>query len=101
MKGLKWVAVAVVFFSIGAVAQTSTTLSLKPILLTNGWKVTGTITTDGTVGAMTAVNISNWNLKVVQTTDLTWTGKDSNDLNISGVNNAGTRIIVKITQAGV
>ena len=101
MKGLKWVAVAVVFFSIGAVAQTSTTLSLKPILLTNGWKVTGTITTDGTVGALTAVNILDWNLKVVQTTDLSWTEKDSNDLNISGVTSDGTRIFVKTSPDGV
>lgn len=101
MKGLKWAAVAVVFFSIGAVAQTSTTLSLKPILLTNGWKVTGTITTDGTVGALSAANILDWKLKVVQTTDLTWTEKDSNDLNISGVVSDGTRIFVKTSPDGV
>jgi hypothetical protein len=32
--------------------------------------------------ALRAVNILDWNLKVVQTTDLTWTEKDSNNLNI-------------------
>ncbi len=101
MKGLKWAAVTVVFFSIVSVAQTSTALSLKPILLTNGWKVTGTITTDGTLGALTVANILDWNLKVVQTTDLTWTEKDSNDLNISGVVSDGTRIFVKTSQDGV
>ncbi len=102
MKALKWFAVAaMLFISISAFAQTTTVFNLTPIPLTNGWKVTGTITTDGTVGALGAANIVDWNLKVVQTTDLKWTEKDSNDLNMSGVVTDGSRVIVATSPDGV
>lgn len=102
MKALKRVVVATLcLLTISAVAQTGTIVTLRPIALTNGWKVTGTITTDGTVGTLTSLNILDWNLKVVQTTDFTWTEKDSNDLNISGVTSDGTRIFVKTSPDGI
>ena len=102
MKALKRFAVtAMLFISISAFAQTTTVFNLTPIPLTNGWKVTGTITTDGTVGALGAANIVDWNLKVVQTTDLKWTEKDSNDLNISGVVTDGSRVMVATSPDGV
>ncbi|HZQ95284.1 MAG TPA: hypothetical protein VFA67_09780 [Candidatus Sulfotelmatobacter sp.] len=100
MKRCKWIFVTLLIFSLGAVAQTSV-FNLKPMILTNGWKVTGTITTDGAVGSLSAANILDWNLRVVQTTDITWTEKDSNDLNISGVGTDGTRILVKTSPDGV
>lgn len=100
MKTLKWIAVAALFLT-SIVASAQTVYNLQPIVLTNGWKVTGTITTDGTVGTLTSANIVDWNLKVVQTTDLTWTQKDSNDLNISGVTTDGTRIFVATSPDGV
>ncbi len=71
--------------SIAASAVNPVVYTLKRITLTNGWQVTGTVTTDGAIGPLVAANIVDWNLKIVLTTDTAWTEKDSNDLNISGV----------------
>ena len=75
--------------------------TLRPINLTNGWRVTGTITTDGTMGVLAAANILSWDLKVVQTTDMVWTEKDSNALNISGVSTDGNKIFVNTSPDGI
>jgi len=85
--------------SIAASAQTNV-YTLNAIKLTNGWTVTGTITTDGTTGTLTSTNLLDWNFKVVQTTDMTWTEKDSNNLNISGVSTDGTRVFVTTSPDG-
>jgi hypothetical protein len=69
-------------------------LNLRPVPLSNGWVISGTITTDGTVGILTAANIIDWNLQVTQTTDMVWTEKDSNALNISGVSSDGKYLSV-------
>jgi hypothetical protein len=102
MKSLRWIAVvALLVASIAAVGQTSTVFKLNQIPLTNGWRVTGTVTTDGTVGALSAANILDWNLRVVQTTDFVWTEKDSSNLNISGVSTDGVKIFVNTSPDGV
>jgi hypothetical protein len=75
--------------------------NLRPINLTNGWRVTGTITTDGTTGVLAAVNILSWDLKVVQTTDMVWTEKDSNALNISRVSTDGNKMFVNTSPDGI
>ena len=81
-------------------ANANTVFTLKPINLTNGWKVTGTIETDGAVGALSAANIVSWNLKVVQTTDMVWTEKDSNALNSTGVSVSGRTLRVATSPDG-
>jgi hypothetical protein len=102
MKIFRYVAVAVCLLgSIAAQSQTSVVFNLAPMALSNGWRVSGTITTDGAVGTLVAANILDWNLNVVQTTDLTWTEKDSNDLNISGVVSDGKRIAVVTSPDGI
>lgn len=93
--------VALLMFAIAASALTPTVYSIKPINLTNGWRVTGTITTDGATGYLTAADILDWNLKIVQTTDFVWTQKDSNNLNISGVSSDGKKIFVATSRDGV
>ncbi len=75
--------------------------NLKPITLTNGWRIAGTVTTDGTVGQLTAANFVDWNLKVVQTTDFVWTEKDSNAFGISSVTTDGNKIFVPTSPDGV
>jgi hypothetical protein len=75
-------------------AQAPLVLKLKTVQLSNGWSINGTITIDGTIGPLTANNIVDWKLQMVQTSDLTWTERDSNDLNISGVSTDGTTIFV-------
>ena len=87
--------------SIAVEAANPVTFNLSPIRLTNGWNITGTITTDGTIGPLAPNNISNWNLKVMQTTDVVWTEKDSNDLNISGVSTDGKKIHVATSPDGI
>ena len=87
--------------SIAASAATPIVFKLKPIPLANGWEVTGTITTDGTLGPLAAANITSWNLQVVQTTDVVWTEKDSNDFNISGVSTDGKGIFVATSPDGI
>ena len=102
MKILRWTfTAALLIFAVFASGQTAATYKLKTMVLTNGWRVTGTITTDGTVGSLTAANILDWNLKVVQTTDFVWTEKDSNNLNISGVSTDGKKLMVATSPDGV
>ncbi len=101
MKAFRWLAVAVsLMLSIVACAQT-VVYKLDYRQLSNGWTVTGTITSDGTTGTLTAANIVDWNLKVVQTTDMVWTEKDSNDLNIAGISTDGTKVWVMTSPDGV
>lgn len=84
-----------------AASAAPVTLRLRPLTLTNGWTVTGTITTDGTVGPLSSANVTAWNLSVVQTTDLVWTEKDSSAMNISGVSSNGTNLLVATSPDGV
>jgi len=101
MKALRWLAVVVLLmFAVGAVAQTTSVYTLNGIKLTNGWTLTGTITTDGTVGTLTAANFVDWNLKVTQTTDMVWTERDSNNLNSSGVSTDGSKVWVNTSPDG-
>lgn len=101
MKVLRWLAVAWLMFSMAAIAQTANVYKLNGIRLANGWKVTGTITTDGTTGTLAAANVVDWNLKVDQATDMVWTEKDSNDLNISGVTTDGSKVFVMTSPDGI
>jgi len=87
--------------SLSAVFSGGQNFTLKPIRLSNNWVVTGTLTTDGTVGVIGAANIIDWNLKAVQTTDITWSEKDSTDANISGVSSDGKKIYVATSPDGV
>lgn len=100
MKALRWIA-GTAFLMLSIVASAQTVYNINAMKLTNGWKVTGTITTDGSAGTLTAANILDWNLKVVQTTDMVWTEKDSNNLNISGVSTDGTKVFVTTSPDGV
>ncbi len=100
MKTGKWF-LQVVLVCLSAAAFGQTVFNVTPIPLTNGWRITGTITTDGTVGTLAASNIIDWNLKVVQTTDFTWTEKDSNNLNSTGVSTDGTKLFVLTSPDGV
>lgn len=69
-------------------------LNLRAVNLSNHWQIRGTITTDGTVGPLTSANIIDWNIQLIQTTDLVWTETDSNALNISGVSSDGSNLLV-------
>lgn len=89
------------FLALSPCAVSQVVINLKPIDLTNGWRVTGTITTDGTVGAIAPNNILDWNLKVVQTTDMAWTEKNSTSLYISGVSTDGNKIFVPTSPDGI
>ncbi|HZQ69116.1 MAG TPA: hypothetical protein VFA68_11410 [Terriglobales bacterium] len=100
MRTLKLIIFALFTLSLTANAA-NVVFQVKPINLSNGWRVTGTITTDGTTGAVSSANIIAWNLKVVQTTDMVWTEKDSNALNISGVSSDGNRIFVSTSPDGI
>lgn len=91
-----------ILFTLPLVAQTSPIVfNLTPIRLTNDWTITGTITTDGTVGPLTAANLLDWNFKIVQSTQRTWTEKDSNDWNIWGVSTNGKKIFVATSPDGI
>jgi hypothetical protein len=91
----RWIAVGVLLtLAVVAYGQTPVVFKLNPIQLSNQWKVTGSITTDGTVGVLTGANILDWNLKVVQTTDVVWTETNSTDANISGVFSNGKKVLV-------
>lgn len=92
--------VALLALSIAASAA-PVTFKLKPVKLTNGWALTGTITTDGTVGSLSPANITNWNLQLVQTTDVVWTEKDSIDANSWGLSTNGKGIFVATSPDGI
>jgi hypothetical protein len=69
-------------------------LTVKNLPLTNHWQISGTITTDGALGPLTAANIIDWNLKLIQTTDVVWTEKDSTALNTIAVSSDGNSLLV-------
>lgn len=102
MKALKVLAFALnIFVALSLTAQTTPTVfNLNPIRLTNDWIITGTITTDGTIGPLTAGNILDWNFNIIQTMQRSWTEKDSNDWNISGVSTDGKKIYVATSPDG-
>jgi len=87
--------------SIAVEAANPVNFNLNPIKLANGWAITGTITTDGTVGVLASANILNWNLKVMQTTDMVWTEKNSSAANISKVSTDGKKIHVASSPDGI
>ena len=89
-------------FTAAAIANagTPTVFNLTPTTLSNGWTVSGTVTTDGTIGYLAPANITDWNLKIVQTTDMVWTQANSNDLNISGVSTDGKKLYVATSPDG-
>ncbi len=84
----------------GAAQTGPVVFNLNPLRLTNDWVLTGTITTDGSIGPLSAANILDWNFKIVQTTQFLWTQANSNDLNISGVSTDGKRIYVATSPDG-
>src|SRR5690348_2305534 len=98
MRFAKWF--TLLALSLGSLISQAQTFTLKPMRLSNNWVVTGTLTTDGTVGVLSAANLVDWNLKAVQTTDIVWTEKDSTDANISGVSSDGKKIYVATSPDG-
>lgn len=90
----------VVLLCIAANAATPVVHTVRNVRLANGWQISGTITTDGTTGALTAGNILDWSLELTQTTDLVWTEKNSTNLNISGVWTDGKKIHVSTSPDG-
>jgi len=102
MKSPSWLIItALILCSALAYAQKPVTYKLVSVPMSNGWRLSGTITTDGTLGPLAAKNFVDWNLQVVQTTDFTWTEKDSNNLNISGVSSDGKKIYVATSPDGI
>ena len=102
MKIYKWVLVPfVLILSVFSYSQAPTTFTLRNIPLSNGWRISGTITTDGTVGTLTAANVLDWNVVVTQTTDFNWTEKDSTNLNTFGVFSDGKKISVATSPDGI
>ena len=102
MKIARLITISVLLaLSIAGSGAAQVVFKLKPVILSSGWQISGTLTTDGTVGPLTSANIVDWNVKVVQTIDMVWTEKDSNDLNISGVSTDGKKIHVATSPDGI
>jgi hypothetical protein len=102
VKALKLFVLMIATFSAPYLtAQTNPVVfNLNPIRLTSEWTITGTITTDGAVGPLSAANVLDWNLKMVQATQIVWTEQNSNNLNISGVSTDGKNIYVATSPDG-
>ena len=74
---------------------------VQRIGLTNGWEVTGILTTDGSEGPLTADNIVSWDLKVTETLPaIVWTERNSR-LNMSGTSSDGRNIHVATSPDGM
>lgn len=101
MRMWKLLSVVVLLALSIAASAAPVTFKLKPVKLTNGWSLTGTITTDGTVGSLSPANITNWNLQLVQTTDVVWTEKDSIDANSWGLSTNGKGVFVATSPDGI
>jgi len=93
--------IALLVLSIVGNATAQVVFKLKPLALANGYQVSKTITTDGTVGPLKATNIVDWNLRVVQTTDMVWIEKATSKLNISGVSTDGKKFFVPTSPDGI
>jgi hypothetical protein len=85
---------ATVFFLAITAGASGTTFKLAPIHMDNGYVVTGTVDTDGTIGFLTPANFVKWNIVVTQTTDLVFTEKNTSAANISMVTTDGKKIFV-------
>lgn len=69
-------------------------ISIRPIDFGNGQTLTGTITTDGSVGALTSANFTDWNLVLTQVTTTTLTKANSRALQSDGVSVSGGNLSV-------
>jgi hypothetical protein len=59
-KSLAALVLAAFIVGLASVATADISYTLSPVSLTDGYVVTGTITTDGTFGPITASNITSW-----------------------------------------
>jgi len=89
----------VLFASLSLAAQV-TTFKLRPVNLGNGYMITGTIATDGTVGYLSASNFVKWNISVTQTTDMVFDETNTTALNVSQVSTDGKKIYVPTSPDG-
>lgn len=71
--------------------------------LQNGYTLRGTITTDGTIGALTASNVVAWSFSVTGPQAYTLTSQDPNTLvsTLSGVIATATSLIIPVPAQGV
>lgn len=66
-------AIPILALSVIACSAQATTFQLVPAKLDNGYTVTGTLDTDGTLGYLAPANIVKWSITVTQTTDTVYT----------------------------
>lgn len=91
-------AAALLTLAAATLAQASTFM-LAPRDLGDGFSFSGTISTDGTVGALSAANITGWSLTVVSVSDTFYTSGNTSNRS-SGVMVSGGQLVVPTSPDG-
>lgn len=82
------------------IGMAATTFRLTPIHLGNGYVVTGTIETDGSIGYLTPAKFTKWKITVTQTTDTVFTERTTSAANIQQVSSDGKKLTVPTSPDG-
>lgn len=94
LLGIAAVTAALGAVNFGAGNADAATISIRPIDFGGGQTLTGTVTTDGTVGALTGANFTDWNLVLTQVTTTTFTKANSRALQSDSVSVSGGQMSV-------
>lgn len=69
--------------ALGTASAMATTFQVTPLDLGSGFSLTGSITTDGTLGALSSTNVTGWQFTVSEVTDTFYT--KANTVNVSNL----------------
>jgi hypothetical protein len=85
--------------ALGTQVACATTFDLTPRDLGSGFSFAGSITTDSTVGALTAANITGWNIQVNAVNDFYFTAANTANAS-SGLSVSGNQLLVPTSPDG-
>jgi hypothetical protein len=77
-----------------AQAPGSGVYNLRPINFGGGVSLSGTLTTDGTLGALAAQNLTDWNIRLAEVATWSFTERNSDLFNTDGLTTDGHSIFV-------
>lgn len=99
-RGLRVLAFLAAALAIGSPTAAATQFRISPIDLGGGVTISGSITTDGSVGPLSVANITSWDITVTSTTDIVYTTANTANRS-SSVTCDGDHILVPTSPDGV
>lgn len=99
-RGLFALALLAASLAAGLRPAAATQFRISPIDLGSGMTISGTITTDGSIGPLSGANITSWNLTVTTVTDIVYTTANTANRS-SAVTCDGEHLLVPTSVDGV